>query len=302
MKILCCGFFPALQRTLSFAKVEIGAVNRANTAMRSVGGKATNSVRVLKAVGMESLLLGFAGGYTGMAIRDLLDAEKIAYRFVDTEIETRICQTVLADDASDFTELIEDPPPLPSSAWKTFLDTFIEVAAGFDQVIFSGTLMKHAPVEIYAELIAATDPTKVILDTVGPPLLSALSQSPALVKINVAELQLTLGMRGKTEELAHELIAGGAGAVGITEGAESAMLVTPTKTVNFTIPKVEVVSTLGCGDSVNAGIAFSLANRSSLEEAFTFGLACGSANAQTAMPGMLDLSVVTALIPQIVAY
>ncbi len=299
MKILCCGFFPALQRTLNFAKVEIGAVNRARSVLRTVGGKATNSVRVLRTLGAEPLLMGFVGGYTGMAIRDLLDEEGIEHRFTDTEIETRTCQTILTDDAVDFTELIEDAPPYNSRNWKSILRTFVEIEGEFDQIIFSGTLLSHASVEIYAEMIASTDPQKVIIDTVGAPLSAALSQCPALVKINVDELRSTVGMDGEVEDLAHELIANGAGAVGITEGADSAMLVMPSETIRFSIPKVKVVSTLGCGDSVNAGIAFMLAKGSSLPEAFVFGLACGSANAQTAMPGMIEPSLVVSLVGKI---
>ena len=299
MKILCCGFFPALQRTLSFAKVEIGTVNRARSVIRSVGGKATNSVRVLKTLGAEPLLLGFAGGYTGMAIRGLLDDENIAHQFIDTEIETRTCQTVLADNAVDFTELIEDTPPLSAHDWKSIVKTFIEIEAGFDRIIFSGTLTKHAPVDIYAELLASTNPEKVIIDTVGAPLSAALSQRPALVKINRAELRSTIGNDGETEALARELIDCGAGAVGVTEGADSAMLVLSDKTIRFKIPKVKVVSTLGCGDSVNAGIAFMLSKGGSLPESFMFGLACGIANAQTSMPGLIETAVVADVSSQI---
>ena len=299
MKILCCGFFPALQRTLNFAKVELGSVNRARSVMRSVGGKATNSVRVLKTLGAEPLLLGFAGGYTGLAIRDMLDEEAIAHRFIDTEGETRTCQTVLMDNAVDFTELIEDALPLPACDWKSIIKTFIEVESDFDQIIFSGTLLSHAPVEIYAEMIAATDSAKVIIDTVGAPLSAALEQQPALIKINATELRSTVGVDGEIEDLARELIARGAGAVGVTEGADNAMLVTPSETIRFKVPTVEVVSTLGCGDSVNAGTAFLLTQGSSLPEAFMFGLACGSANAQTSMPGMINVSDVTSLVSQI---
>ena len=302
MKILCCGFFPALQRTLNFTKIEIGTVNRARSVIRSVGGKATNSVRVLKILGAESLLLGFAGGYTGMAIRDMLDEENIEHRFIDTEIETRTCQTILADNADDFTELIEDTPPLPARDWKSIIKTFIEIESDFDQIIFSGTLTKHAPVDIYTELIAATDSTRVIIDTVGAPLSATLAQCPALVKINATELRATVGIDGKTEELAQELIDRGAGAIGITEGAARAILVTASDTFRFELPKVEVASTLGCGDSVNAGIAFSLAKGRSLPEAFMFGLACGTANAQTSIPGMIDPSVVADIVSQITVY
>ena len=186
-----------------------------------------------------------------------------------------------------------------------------------DAIILSGTLPAHVPQEIYCELLRGTEEKIVIIDTPGKPLLAALETRPTLVKINAEELAKTLNTPsevtrptksgtvgwvtspGEIEEMAKELIAQGAGAVGITQGPDSALLVTPNETVQFSIPSVEVESTLGCGDSVNAGIAFSLRKGNPLTEAFVFGLACGAANAQTAMPGVIDPAAVATLASQI---
>jgi len=292
MKILCCGIFPALQRTLELKSLKTGAVNRVRSVTQSVGGKATNTARVLKTLGADPLLFGFAGGENGEAIRRLLNQEGIPHAFVETEAETRVCKTLLADDAHDFTELIEDSEPIVSNVWKNLVKNFQGLEKS--SVIISGTLPAHAPQEIYAELISAAG-VPVILDTSGAPLLAALEHQPTLVKINIHELRSTIqindrqsGLYFNIEEAAHELIAQGAGAVGITQGADSSLLVTPNETIQFSIPKVEVKSTLGCGDSVNAGVAFALQKGSSLKEAFVFGLACGAANAQTALPGVVN--------------
>jgi len=316
MKILCCGIFPALQRTLELKTLKTGSVNRVRSVTRSVGGKATNAARVLNTLGAAPLLFGFAGGDTGTAIQHLLDEESIPHCFVETEVEMRTCQTILADDADDFTELIEDTPPLPARDWKALVKAFAELEGEFDRIIFSGTLPAHAPDDIYAELVATTDPGKVILDTAGTPLLTALEKRPALVKINAGELAKTLRAPGEVTrptkagaaaapklrggdivELARDLIAQGAGTVGITQGPDSALFVTPGETVRFGIPKVEVKSTLGSGDSVNAGITFSLGKGNLLKEAFVFGLACGAANAQTALPGVVTSQQIAALVP-----
>ena len=164
-------------------------------------------------------------------------------------------------------------------------------------VIISGTLPAHAPQEIYAELIQIAG-VPVILDTSGAPLFAALEHRPALVKINADELKKTTGI-SDIEEAAQELIAQGAGAVGITQSADFALLVTPNETIHFSIPEVDVKSTLGCGDSVNAGIAFALQKGSPLKEAFVFGLACGTSNAQAAMPGVVDPEQIAQLARQI---
>jgi len=306
MKILCCGIFPALQRTLELKTLKTGNVNRVRSVMQSVGGKATNAARVLKTLGAcpaeglgaDPLLFGFAGGETGETIKHLLDEEGIAHAFVETDIPTRTSQTLLADDAHDFTEIIEDSSPLSSKAWKNLVQSFQALEKQSEAIILSGTLPAHVPQEIYCELLRGTENKTVIIDTSGKPLLAALEARPTLVKINAAELIKTTGI-SDIEEAAQDLIAQGAAAVGITQGADSALLVTPTKTVQFSIPSVDVKSTLGCGDSVNAGIAFALQNKSSLKEAFVFGLACGAANAQTAMPGVVNPEQISKLAQQI---
>lgn len=296
MKILCCGIFPALQRTLELKSLKPGAVNRVRAVTLSVGGKAANAACVLKTLGADPLLFGFAGGDSGAAIKHLLDDEGITHAFIETGAETRTSQTLLADDAADFTELVEEGPELPAKDWKALIKQFQTLKA--DRIIFSGTLPAHAPQEIYAELIQAANGKPVILDTSGKPLLAALECQPALVKINAAELLKTMNS-DNIEDAAQEMLAHGAGAVGITHGAKPSLLVTREKTVQFSIPKVKVVSTLGCGDSVNAGIAFALQKGSSLKEAFVFGLACGASNAMNRLPGVVNSEQIAALVPQI---
>ena len=298
MKILCCGIFPALQRTLELKTLKTGSVNRIRSVTCSVGGKATNAARVLKTLGADPLLFGFTGCETGETIKHLLDEEGISHEFVETSVPTRTAQTLLADDADDFTELIEDSEPLGSKHWKNLIQKFHALEKESNTIIVSGTLPAHVPQEIYSEFLRGTENKIVIIDTLGKPLLATLEHQPTLVKINAEELRKTTQI-SNIEEAAQELIAQGAGAVGITQGADSALLVTPNKTVQFSIPTVKVKSTLGCGDSVNAGIAFSLSKGNSLTEAFVFGLACGSANAQTALPGVIDPVAVATLASQI---
>lgn len=295
MNILCCGLYPALQRTLHLPGLHLGRVNRVRCTTQTVGGKAVNAARVLQTLGAAPLLTGFRGGDTGKTVCRLLDEEGIAHHFVETEAATRLCQTLLADTAEDFTELVEEGPRLPSGGWKKLLREFQTLEKS--SVIISGTLPDHAPKTIYAELIEAAD-APVILDTSGPALAAALKAQPDLVKINASELRKTTGIEN-LEEAARELAAQGAKAVGITQGAGSALLVTSTQSIHFSMPAVDVKSTLGCGDSVNAGIAFALQTGSALPEAFVFGLACGAANAQTSLPGVIHPDQLEGLVKQI---
>lgn len=299
MNILCCGFFPALQRTIEYSSFRPGEVNRARNVSVTASGKATNTARVLSLLGADAAMLSFAGGTNGETVRSLLASEPFDCRWVETRAETRICQTLLCDNTAGCTELVENSPPLATAEWKTFVKTFAELQADFDRIVFSGNLPPHAPPEIYAELLSLTDGSRVLIDASGPALLAALEHQPDLVKINAEELRLTLKEDRSTEELARELIDRGAGAVGITQGKDSAMLVTPEQAYTFTVPQIQAANPIGSGDSVSAGTSFALAKGSSLPEAFLFGLACGTANAMNIEPGVVNPEQIAELVPKI---
>jgi tagatose 6-phosphate kinase len=299
MKILCCGFFPALQRTLEYASFQPGEVNRARRVSVAASGKATNTARVLCQLGAEPLLLGFAGGANGATVRQLLATEQLPCRWIETKAETRICQTLLSADANGCTELVENTAPLSAAEWKAFIKLFVQIQADFDRIVFSGTLPPHAPQDIYGELLAQTDCRKVLIDSYGPPLLAALEHRPALVKINTDELRRTFQKNAPIEELAEELLSLGAGAAGITQGKAEAFLFQPGQAATFTVPQIKAANPIGSGDAVNAGTAYALARGHSLLEAFIFGLACGTSNAMNLEPGVVQLDQIAALVPQI---
>ncbi|MCU0858499.1 MAG: 1-phosphofructokinase family hexose kinase [Pontiellaceae bacterium] len=299
MKILCCGFFPALQRTIEFASFRHGEVNRARKVSVAVGGKAANAARVLKLLGAEPQLLSFAGGGNGDTVRALLDAEQLPACWVETKAETRICQTLLSADTGGCTELVEENPPLSASEWKAFIKTFAAIQSDFDRIIFSGNLPKHAPQDVYAELLSRTGGEKVLIDSSGAPLLAALEQRPAVVKLNAEELRATFKSTESITELAEELMAQGAGAVGVTQGKDEARLFLSGEAYAFSIPQVNALNPIGSGDAVNAGISYALANGHSLVEAFVFGLACGTSNAMNMEPGVVSLEQIADIARQI---
>ncbi len=294
--ILCVGLFPALQRTLELAALNVGGVSRIRNVVLSTGGKAVNSARVLHTLGNAPLLFGFSGGDTGRTLGLLMAEEGLAQSLVEASAPVRLCQTLLADNVNDFTELVEEGPALPDSDWQRLRCAFDEILAcrPVSMIILAGSVPASAPSAIYADLLACASGHGVpcLLDTSGQALLNALPQRPAWVKINLAELFISVGrpcprdpLEAEVEAAARELIAVGAQTVGITHGGTAAWLVTPTSQRRFAIPKVPVVSTLGCGDAVNAGIAHALHEGQSLEDAFGFGLACGISNATHRMPG-----------------
>ena len=63
----------------------------------------------------------------------------------------------------------------------------------------------------------------------------------------------------------------------VSLGAEGALLVSKDLTQHILPPHAEKKSTVGAGDSMVAGMIFSLSNGKTLHEAFRYGIACGTA-------------------------
>jgi tagatose 6-phosphate kinase len=305
--VICVGAYPALQRTLVLPVFEPGAVNRIGQVCLSTAGKAVNAARALHCLGEVPLLVGFCGGASGQEAQRLLQAEGIdASGLLETAMPMRICQTILPATGGAFTELVEEGPVLPGSDWQALAQHVRRLEAavpGGRALILAGTMPEHAPVDFYAGLArAAKGP--VLVDTSGAALRETVRAGTVMVKINAAELHASCGQddcAGDILALSRGLIGAGAAAVGVTQGGDDAFLVTVDGAWGFRVPRVDVVSALGSGDSVNAGFMAGILSGQALQDAFAWGLACGTANAETAQPGRFALDRVQALYQGIVA-
>ncbi len=304
-RYFCAGAYPALQRTLFVSTFVPEAVNRADEVRLDVAGKAVNAARALQRLGGAPVLGGFSGGSSGVEIERLLRAEGLDCRgLLAVEAPVRICQTILPSDGRPFTELVEEGPELDVSTWEALVlhcrTCLPELGDG--PIILAGTMPDHASLDFYPALIRMAQ-GPVILDTSGDALFAALSARPDIVKINMDELQSSCALADVGTEsvvsMARHILDKGVRVVGITHGAHTAFLFTQDDAWSFEIPSVEVVSALGSGDCVNAGMAFALVSGKSWVEAFAYGLACGSANAEVAKPGAIDAARVAALLPRV---
>src|SRR3954464_8944812 len=93
--IIAFGTTPTVQRTMTFAKLSIDAVNRAVDVRETASGKSLNVARVLHTLGEEAIANGFLGGDSGLFIRDDLDLSGIAHDFVEVRPRTRTCTSVI---------------------------------------------------------------------------------------------------------------------------------------------------------------------------------------------------------------
>ncbi|MCF7849393.1 MAG: 1-phosphofructokinase family hexose kinase [Kiritimatiellales bacterium] len=282
---------------LEFESFTVGEVNRAAQVTVGTGGKGTNTARIIRTLSGNPLLLGFSGGENGLRLENLLKEEGVDFRFVRGDDETRTCQTLIENGNPHVTELVEEAPPVSSNDWKKMVELFQSLELSGAIIPMSGKLPPGAPDSAYAELtrIAQDAGAIVIVDAPGEPLFQCLEFSPALVKINEAELRGLSNDWKNPADGCRQLIENGALAVFVTRGAQPAIYVDKDESFEVVPPKIAAVNAVGSGDAVTAGIAYELSRGQEMREALITGMACGAANALNRISGLVRVEDVERL-------
>jgi tagatose 6-phosphate kinase len=305
--IICLGTTPALQRSMTFERLTLGAVNRASRTKQYASGKSINAARVIATLGHRVLATGFLGGTAGNLIRQELDELGIGHDFVEVSPQTRTCVTVIDSAAHTATELVEEPAELDSASYQQLLTRLADHLHSAKVLILSGSLPPRAPAGIYAACVglATAQHVPVVLDASGDQLLDALTQQPRIAKPNREELEksLKLTVRDVKSLLAamQRLIDHGTEQVVISDGARPVFCTNGRSTWRLMPPDVQPISPIGSGDALAAGLAIGIEQRLDLPEAVKLGIACAAANALTPDAGHLDPADVRRLQTQIAA-
>jgi tagatose 6-phosphate kinase len=296
--VLCVGVTPAWQETLEFDRVQLGEVNRCRTVTLSAAGKAGNVARVLHTLGAPVILLSFCGGETGKLRLGDLKRAGVSVQIVPTRSATRVCQTLIDRSTGEITELVREAPLPARAEWASLLHRFEKALGHARLAVISGALMPGARETVYRDLarLARLRGVPVIIDSQKTALMKTLPCRPLIVKLNVHELENTLGrsFRGEKQIVtgARRLIQGGAQQVVVTNGSQGAWLVLPDRIWRFKPPHIRALNPIGSGDAMTAGIACGILKSKDVVDGMRLGMACGAANALTLTPGDIDLGTV----------
>ena len=175
---------------------QVGEVNRVKECAYTPGGKGLNVSRIIDFCGEEVLATGFAGGFNGAYVEDMLKKDGIQSRFTKTQAETRSCINILAEDESS-TEYLEPGAPVSEKEVEQFLKDFDQIIDESDVITMSGSVPAGVPKDIYATLVKMikNKGKKVILDTSGDYLKEGIKAGPTMVKPNDEELEALLGIK-----------------------------------------------------------------------------------------------------------
>ena len=246
--------------------------------------------RVLHDLGVATTAVVAVGGLSGEVVVDRLGALGIANVAVPTSADTRWAE-MLRDHATQ-TEyrLIAEAAPLTEDEWRACVKAVDTTAADplgpARTVVLSGSIPPGVPDLFVAELAAVARRLGVpfVVDTSGHTLAAAVEAGVDLIKPSRGELAALMGV--STHDLDHvaacrELVGRGVGTVAVSLGPDGAFVATRGAESRFRPPPVDVVSTVGAGDAMVAGLVAGLAEGRDVIDATRLGVALATATCLT---------------------
>lgn len=290
MQVVTLTINPALDKSTSVDVIEPDHKLRCDAPVFEPGGGGINVSRAMKRMGGESLALYLAGGATGNNLSQLLDKEGLHHTPIPSIKWTR--ENFAVTERSTDRQFRFGMPGsiIPEEEWKYTLMKLEKTRPAPEFIVASGSLPQGVPDDFYARVatIAKNMGAKLILDTSGQALKKAAGIGVYLLKPNAAELADMAGKPDMSleerETFARQLIHEGMCEVMVVSlGAKGAMLVTRDEVFRAEPPKIKPKSTVGAGDSMVAGIVFTLAQGWPLGDVLKYGVAAGTAT--TMSPG-----------------
>lgn len=294
-------FNPAVDLVMNTDAIQLGELNRVKKDEYVAGGKGINMSVILQRLGHDNIATGFLGGFTGEFIRQSLIEEGVQPEFINIDAITRINVKVKAQEE---TEINAVGPLISEFDIQQLFDYFNHKLTEGDTVLLAGNAAPGMTSEHYVKVAQLCEQKNAhfVLDSNKELLTACLKHKPFLIKPNAQELGEIFGVsiEGTDDvvQYAKQLQEQGARNVIVSLGGEGAVLLTEDGDVyQSSVPKGEVINSVGAGDSMVAGFIAKYIESHNYEESLKQGAACGSATAFSV--GIADSQLVEQLIEDI---
>ena len=275
---------PAIDIFVNVDHVEPTRKMRVTAPKRDPGGGGINVARVAHRLGSTVAAIYPTGGAIGKLLHRLVEREGIVSIVTPSHVETRENFTAYEEDSGEQFRFVLPGSALHRAEWEACLEKLTSLPQKPKFVCASGSVPPGVPEDFFARVAreAKRLGAKSVIDTSGAALKAALDEGVTLIKPNLAELAEFTGLRLDREHdriaACRKLTAGGrAQIVALTLGDEGALLVTADQAWRAQPMKIDVVSTVGAGDSFLGGLVATLAAGKPMQEAFRVAIAAASA-------------------------
>ncbi len=275
---------PAVDLSTSVERIIPVAKLRGTSQRRDAGGGGINVARVIKRLGGDVRALYPVGGITVELFRSLVDREGVASCTFPIAEETREDFFVSEVASGQPYRFILPGPRLSEREWQECLKQLAAIEPSPRFVVASGSLPEGVPDDFYARIASHTRQrgARMILDTSGQALITAVAEGVDLIKPNLREMRELAGHEPQDarewEEAARALVdRGKVSVVALTMGHLGAVLVTRDRVLRAEPIAVKPVSAVGAGDSFLGALIWRLSAGHDIEDAFRQAVAAGAA-------------------------
>jgi 6-phosphofructokinase 2 len=279
---------PAIDKSSSVAHVVAQRKLYCKPPRFEPGGGGVNVSRAIKKLGGESMLIYPTGGLAGERLQELLYREGLDHRPFPIEGLIRESLVILEESSGQQYRFGMPGPKFQKQEWEQSLNALSTVEPTPDYLVASGSLPPGVPTDFYAQTarVGKDRGAKVIIDVSGEALEQVLKEGVYLIKPNVREFRELVREEIKEEsqiraEAKKMVKSGRCEVLVISLGAAGALVVSEEISERILPPTVPIVSKVGAGDSMVAGIVLSLARGKTLRESVLFGVAAGAAAVMT---------------------
>ena len=265
-KVVTITLNPALDLTGSLDALSVGSVSLVSKGSLHAAGKGVNVAKVLSDLGAEVTVTGFLGRDNEELFCQLFEEMNANDEFIRVDGATRINVKLVEQDGR-VSDINFPGVEVSEQAIAEFEVRLFELAKTHEFFVLAGSLPKGISPELCAEWIEKLHQMgkKVIFDSSRAALAAGLEAHPWLIKPNDEELSEFVGRELDTPEAcqqaAEDLAEKGIENVVVSLGSKGVMWFgnnaqNKTEWIYSQPPKMHVVSTVGAGDTLVAGLCW----------------------------------------------
>ncbi|VFP84296.1 1-phosphofructokinase [Candidatus Erwinia haradaeae] len=300
-------FNPAYDLVGYTSHLQYGKTNIIRTLGLHAGGKGINVAKILKELGVNVTVFGFLGKENQEGFHNLFTMTGIINRLQIVEGHTRI-NVKLTAPHGELTELNFSGLTITQKEWERFSAESIDCFSQFDMICVSGSLPAGLSLSSFTDWMQQLRKhcPFIVFDSSRDPLIAGLHTKPSLIKPNRHELEILAGCPLPTIEdvitTAYTLHQDGIEHVAVSLGDEGAILINSNGAWVAKPPSCNVVSTVGAGDAMVAGLMYGLLMEKSSEYTLRLSTAIAALTVNKSSVGMTDLTLLCAMMKRIDIY
>ncbi len=257
-------------------------------------GKGINVAKAVRTLGEEVCVIGLMPEDDIVRFTRFLGECNITSNFFPVAGAVRVNTTIKEKAAAQVTHISSADYQLSTRVQDEFQEFLEQHMQEGDLWALSGSLPQGFDSDTYMKLINICKKKKitVMFDSRGLAFNMGVRARPDMVKPNLEELEAFFGEH--IEGVHHIALKGkrlldlGIEYVFISLGSDGMIAIHDNDCLLCSVPAVDIVDTVGCGDALVAGFLVAQTRKFSFIEACRMGIACGTSNALHAGPGVID--------------